>query len=43
MKQLMKQTGDIPMVRMAEPEKVASLFHFLVSPSAAYLTGTYTP
>ncbi|RFZ85358.1 SDR family oxidoreductase [Mucilaginibacter terrenus] len=40
MKQLMAQTGGIPMGRMAEPEEVAHLVHFLVSPSAAYLTGT---
>ncbi len=40
MKQLMAQTGGIPMGRMAEPEEVAQLIHFLVSPSAAYLTGT---
>ncbi|WP_317047426.1 SDR family oxidoreductase [Pararcticibacter amylolyticus] len=40
MKQLMAQTGGIPMGRMAEPEEVARLVHFLVSPSAAYLTGT---
>lgn len=39
-KQLMAQTGGIPMGRMAEPEEVAQLVHFLVSPSAAYLTGT---
>lgn len=39
MQQLMAQTGGIPMGRMAEPEEVAQLVHFLVSPSAAYLTG----
>lgn len=33
--QLLGQVG-----RMAEPEEVASLVHFLVSPAAAYLTGT---
>jgi len=39
-KQLLSQSGGIPMGRMAEPEEVASLVHYLVSPSAAYLTGT---
>lgn len=37
--QLLAQMGGIPMGRMAEPAEVASLVHFLVSPSAAYLTG----
>lgn len=38
--ELLSQVGGIPMGRMAEPEEVASLVHFLVSPKAAYLTGT---
>jgi len=39
MQQLLSQVGGIPMGRMSEPEEVASLVHFLVSPAAAYLTG----
>jgi NAD(P)-dependent dehydrogenase (short-subunit alcohol dehydrogenase family) len=38
--QLLSQTGGIPMGRMAEPNEVAALVHFLVSPGAAYLTGS---
>ena len=38
--QLMAQVGGIPMGRMAEPEEVASLVHYMVSPAAKYLTGT---
>lgn len=38
--QLLGQVGGIPMGRMADPAEVASLVHFLVSPAAAYLTGT---
>ena len=37
--QLLAQVGGIPMGRMAEPEEVASLVNYLVSPEAGYLTG----
>jgi NAD(P)-dependent dehydrogenase (short-subunit alcohol dehydrogenase family) len=37
--QLATQVCGIPMGRMAEPEEVASLVHFLVSPATSYLTG----
>ncbi len=37
-KDLSDKSGGVPMGRMAEPEEVASLVSFLVSPAAAYLT-----
>lgn len=37
---LLTKIGGVPMRRMAEPEEVGSLVHYLVSPEASYLTGT---
>ena len=37
---VMDALGGIPMGRPAEPEEVAELIGFLVSPRADYLTGT---
>ena len=39
-KSVMDALGGIPMGRPAQPEEVAELVGFLVSPKAAYLTGT---
>lgn len=36
---LFERIGGVPMGRMAEPEEVAELVGYLVSPKAAYLTG----
>lgn len=38
--QVMKSLGGIPYGRPAQPEEVAELVGFLVSPRANYLTGT---
>ncbi len=40
MQQVMKSLGGIPVGRPAQPEEVAELVGFLVSPRANYLTGT---
>ena len=37
---LMNRIGGVPMGRMAEPAEIADLIGFLVSPRAAYLTGS---
>jgi NAD(P)-dependent dehydrogenase (short-subunit alcohol dehydrogenase family) len=36
---MMDKIGGIPMGKMAEPENIAELIGFLVSPAAAYITG----
>ncbi len=38
-KSIKKEIGDLPLSRMGEPEEVASLVSFLVSPEAKYITG----
>lgn len=38
-KSIKNEIGDLPLSRMGEPEEVASLVSFLVSPEAKYITG----